>query len=67
MVKNTTGKPVSVDALTSTRSHNAHADNAMELCWKHAGIPRSRGSLLSLRKTVKRDRGDRGDKGEVHS
>ena len=39
---------------TRTDAHtgkHTHADNAMELCWKHTGFPRSRGSLPSLRRT----------------
>ena len=54
MVKNTTGEPVSVDALTPTHSHthtthtthtqeSTHVHSAMELCWKHTGLPRNRG------------------------
>ena len=32
---------------------NIHTDNAMELCWKHTGFPRSRGSLSSLWEIMK--------------
>ena len=49
MVKNTTGKLVSVDALTHTHTHSA-----MELCWKHMGLPRRRGSLSSLRENKRK-------------
>ena len=47
MIKNTTGKPVSADALTHTHTHT---DNAMEVYRKHTGFPRSRCRLSSLRR-----------------
>jgi hypothetical protein len=57
MTKDTcTDDPISVDTLTYThaRAHADNADSEMELCWKHTGFPRSRGSLPSLRKREKK-------------
>ena len=48
----TIGEPVSANALTPT--HTQTTQTAWwSLCWKHAGFPRSRGSLPSLQRTTK--------------